>query len=119
MAYIFIFLSVVITVSHSIISHHHHCETAVAESHHHHDGDDDDQDHSLFSFGQLDECYIQSSDQVNLNTNFVFLSIVNAFFNLELIGDTDKQESSIAEDYPPSDNPYSKSHSLRGPPIIS
>lgn len=116
MAYIFIFLSVVITVSHSINIHHHHSEIEVAESHHHHDGDNDDQDHSLFSFGQLDECYIQSSYQVNLNTNFIFLSIVNTFFSPELIGKTKKQEFNIAEDYPP-DDPYSKSYSLRGPPI--
>lgn len=119
MATIFIFLSVVITVGHSIIIHHHHCETIVAQTHHHHDEDGNDQDHSLFSFGQLDESYIQSNNQVRLNNNFVFMSIVHQFTNLELIGDTDKQKSSIAEDYPPSDNPYSKSHSLRGPPIIS
>ncbi len=116
LAYIFIFLSVIITVSHSIINHYHHFETAVAESHHHHDNGGD-QGHSLFSFGQIDESYIQSNNQLNLNNNFVFLFIVHTFINLELIGDTDKQEFSIAEDYPPSDNPFSKSHSLRGPPI--
>lgn len=119
MATIFIFLSVVITVSHSIINHHHHYETLVAESHHNHDGDGDDQNHSLFSFGQLDGSYIQSNNQVRLNNDLVFMSDVHQFTNLELICDTDKQKSSIAEDYPPSDNPYSKSHSLRGPPIIS
>jgi Ca2+/H+ antiporter len=104
-----------LVLGHGMVAHYHHDD--VSEIAHH--DEDSEKSHSLFSFGQLDESYIQSSDQVNLNTNFVFLSIVNTIFNLKLIGDTDKQESSIAEDYPPSDNPYSKSHSLRGPPIIS
>lgn len=103
-----------IVLGHGIIAHHHHDD--VSEIAHHDDGEEDDQDHSLFSFGQLDESYIQSNDQVSLNNNFVFLSIVHTIINLELIGETKKQEFNIAEDYPP-DDPYSKSHSLRGPPI--
>ena len=100
-------------LGHGMVAHYHHDD--VREMAHHHD-EDSEKSHSLFSFGQLDESYIQSNEQVCLNNNFVFLAVVHTFINLELIGETQKQEFYIAEDYPPDDL-YSKSHSLRGPPI--
>lgn len=101
-----------LVLGHGMIAHYHHDDVGEME---HHD-EDSEKSHSIYSFGQLDESYIQSNDQISLNNNFVLLSFVHTIINLELIRDTDKKEFSIAEDYPP-DDPYSKSHSLRGPPI--
>lgn len=108
----FVLLAYGLVLGHGIVVHYHHDD--VREMAHH--DDEDEKSHGLFSFGQLDESYIQSSDQVSLNNNFVFLSIVHTFINLELIGETQKQQFFLGEDYPP-DDPYSHSYSFRGPPI--
>jgi hypothetical protein len=53
LSHIFIMFSVIITVSHNIIAHHHHFESGQLELVQHQEKEDGN--HSLFSFGQLDE----------------------------------------------------------------
>lgn len=120
LAYIFIFLSVVITVSHSIIAHHHHFETAIEEANHHHDdGDDDHHDHSMFSFGQLDENFIFSHTHTTISNDVnttLFLIPVNPLLvtiNFS-IGRTD---FITHQEFPPPED-YFHSASHRGPPIV-
>jgi len=114
--YILILLSVFIIVSHNIIAHHHHHEIE-ATHHDHNDDTDEDGDHNLFSFGQLDETYIHSNDQVQVNNSFVSLFYIQPVFSCNINSPSAKQEFSITEIFLPPDNYCCQSHSLRGPPI--
>ena len=115
--YIFIFLSVIITVSHSIIAHHHHFDTSIEEANHYHD--DDEQDHSMFSFGQLDESFIFSHSNLTLSneaSTTLFLIPTNPLLvpiNYT-IGCTD---FITHKEFPPPED-YFHSASYRGPPTV-
>lgn len=119
LSYIFIFLAVFITVSHSIIAHHHHFEETLAESDHHDDGEDDDHDHSIFSFGQLDESFDFSKYYIGISNDLnaiLFLIPVNPNL-LAVIFTTGRTDFITHQEFPPpEDYFYSASH--RGPPTI-
>ena len=117
LAYFFIFLSVVITVSHSVIAHHHHFETAIEEADHHHD--DDDHDHSMFSFGQLDENFIFSHSNIvlsnDVNTTLFLIPANPLLVTINFsIGRTD---FITHQEFPPPKD-YFHSASRRGPPTV-
>lgn len=116
LSYIFLLLSVTIILSHNIVAHHHHFETAATESQHHDDADDD-HDHSIFSFGQLDETYLHSNDQIQLDNSFVCLFYVQPEFIFDLKSCLANRDFNIVEIFPPPDDPCYLSSNLRGPPI--
>ena len=109
-------ISVLITLTHKVVGHHHH----ISEIDHqdNHDGDhDDDHDHSIFSFVQLDDTFIHSNEQVQVNNSFVILCFIQPnFFSTESI----PEEHPVFKDetYPPPDNPHCRHLSFRGPPFL-
>lgn len=117
-SHFFIFISVTITLSHGIVAHHHHFEEVFIESHQHSDNDDH-HDHSLFSFGQLDESFIFSQSYPTISNDVnttLFLIPSNQLLALT--------NSSIArtdfithQEFPPPED-YFHSASHRGPPTI-
>ena len=118
-AYIFIFLSVLITVSHNAVAHHHHFETEAEEADHHDDGDDDHHDHSMFSFGQLDESFIFSHSNITLSNDLnttLFLIPANPLL-VTINFTTGRTDFITHQEFPPPED-YFHSASYRGPPTV-
>lgn len=105
-------IAVFVVLGHSIAAHHHH-EELVSDQHY--VGPNDHHEHSLFSFGHLDEDYIQSNVQHSF-INYIVLPGVAIF---QISNDNtpvlEKTNFPNKEEYPPPDN-YLLSFSLRGPP---
>ncbi|MES2132471.1 MAG: hypothetical protein V4506_08975, partial [Bacteroidota bacterium] len=106
---------VFITVSHSIIAHHHHFKETLAELHH----PDDDHDHSVFSFGQLDENFIFSQSHTTISNDVnTTLFLIPANPLLVTISCTISRTNSIThQEFPPPED-YFHSTLLRGPPTV-
>ena len=117
LSYIFIFFSVVITVGHSIIAHHHDFE--ATESHHHDNGEDDDHDHSMFSFGQLDENFIFSHSNFTLSNdvNTTFFLIPSNPLSVKINFSIGRTDFITHQEFPPPED-YFHSASHRGPPTV-
>lgn len=116
LAYIFVFLSVILTVSHSIIGHHHHFETADINSHQN-DTKDDEHDHSIFSFGQLDESFIFSHHNTTIanDVNTILFIIPCNKIRLKINFLKARIDFITREEFPPPKE-YYYSISYRGPP---
>lgn len=116
LSYIFLLFSLVIIVSHNITAHHHHSEFELAQNAVPDDSENDN-DHNIFSFGQLDEAYLHSNDQVVLDNNFVFFLNFQSVFTFNIAPQTvqpvfvTQPPTQLAVRYLASDN------SRRGPPV--
>jgi hypothetical protein len=105
-------------LAHSAFPHHHHIAKPVAE-HHHHDKDhhqhDDEHDHSVFSFSQIDEIFINGK---LLSVSIVITFVATPCFTLVV------SEEDVTAEYftrgvhrPPLISVSQQS--FRGPPNLS
>ena len=119
LAYFFIFLSVVITVSHNIVAHHHHFEAEAEEAQHHDDGDDDHHDHNMFSFGQLDDSFTFSDSHITVNNdvNTTLFLIPSTPFSLTVNIVEGRRDFITHQEFPPPED-YFHFASHRGPPTV-
>ena len=111
----FVGLALLVVLGHTAIAHHHHDEFVIAEDHHDHD---DEHEHSIFSFGHLDEDFVPSKSQQNLPADlgyFIAELILGEMQNHFAI--SSKIDYQLRNEYPPPDNHYHTT-SLRGPPFI-
>ena len=110
-------LSVFIIVIHNITAHHHHYKIEVSENNPH-DSDNKDE-HNIFSFGQLDETYIHSDDQIHLSESFSVLFLAEQIFSFTQNLENEKTDFNYSEVIIPCSNFCIASYSLRGPPFPS
>jgi hypothetical protein len=114
---IILIFSYTVVLGHGIFAHHHH-EAFEVSDHHDDDHDDDDHDHSLFSFGTIEDNFIPGNPQVTVNSN-VGIQLFTFLHNFSLI-DTPLFEREIVystyQEFPPPEN-YHHSCGLRAPPI--
>jgi len=114
LAFPFLLLSVLITVSHAIVAHHHHFGEAA---HQQGSSEEQDEDHNLFSFAPLDEIFVPTNEQLHIADNAATLCLLQAEFSFTLQTVETLTPVYLAGDYPVPDNPYYTHSSLRGPPL--
>lgn len=114
---IFLLLSVFITLGHNVVAHHHELENLHHGHNHHHDEQDPDSRHNIFSFAQLDETYLHSNSQTQLNFDSHPLAILNSgfIFDIKLFSETQLLNTSNVFSPPQNISPHILS--LRGPPL--
>ena len=125
---ILLLVAVITVTGHSILPHFHHDEIPATINHHHedeeqpagkHHHDDDntkDNQHSLFSFVQLDENFVPAKGQVKtFELPVEYLPVVITFLSSKFSAST-KTHYGWYREYPPPDD-YWYISSLRGPPI--
>ncbi|MBI4930533.1 MAG: hypothetical protein HY841_07210 [Bacteroidetes bacterium] len=94
-----------------------HLDNSIEITQHHHN--DDDQEHSIFSFGQLDGNFIPAKSPSIVNPDFIsqlfFLPNITLLTNLSF---TERNtEYGTYQEFPPPEN-YNCSASLRAPPAL-
>jgi len=113
---ILLFLAVATIVGHSSLPHQHHAQIEKVAYHDHHDEEEGtgthdqdheenkDEDHSLFSFAQLDENFIPAKFEVaGFELSVLYLFAPEISFQLKLITSSAKALSFYTQ-YPPPEN---------------
>ncbi|MGZ3862142.1 MAG: hypothetical protein ACXVPN_11510 [Bacteroidia bacterium] len=116
LSYLFLLFSLVIIVSHNITAHHHHSEFELTQSATAGDGENDN-DHNIFSFGQLDEAYLHSNDQVVLDNDFVFCLNFLSVFSFNEVPRTLQTAYVVSPPTPLVVCLLTSGNSRRGPPV--
>ena len=127
---ILLFIAVATLIGHSSLPHHHHEEIEAVAHHHHDDGQatqshhedhnkNKDEDHSLFSFAQLDENFVPVKFQdvsIELPIFYLLTPLITYHYNLYKV--KSKTQFGYYKEYPPPDN-YLSNLPSRGPPSFS
>jgi hypothetical protein len=104
-------------LAHAAVPHHHHVEPPVKEHHHHHDNehhhnDEEHDDHSAFTFSQIDDIFLFSKQ---LTVPVLLAFIPTQTFNV-VISEEDVEYFEKDIHRPPLICiPH---HTLRGPPTL-
>jgi hypothetical protein len=114
---ILIALAIFLVLGHHIFPHHHHDDPPVIEHHDDHDHDHG-MDHSLFSFGHLDDIYLPGKVVCSLNGDFTlhFYILPANQFETDLIFYNRFQSFFPKNEFPPP-RAFLVFHLLRGPPV--
>ena len=127
---ILLFIAIATIIGHSSLPHQHHQKiTTVAlhdhlneekSGHHHHNDDDNkDEEHSIFSFAQLDEDFVPVKFQyISIELPIVYLLIPVITYHDNLLSAKSKIHFGFYKEYPPPANYLSQLPS-RGPPSSS
>ncbi|HCL06537.1 MAG TPA: hypothetical protein DHW64_11500 [Chitinophagaceae bacterium] len=129
---ILLMIAVITVIGHSILPHVHHSDQQVSvhadhehsedpkEKHHHHEsGDDSENEHSLFSFVQLDDSFIPSGKGTNVKqvSEITFYIPVALTFSIEsVVAESRVHVSRYSQHTPP--DPYLLLLPSRGPPCL-
>lgn len=99
-------------LGHSLVTHNHHNDIEKVQSHHDHDDD-----HNIFSFGQLDDTFVPSQNQVTVCSDCAVLPFMHTSYNLTLQINfpASLNNPPAFQEFPPPKN-YFSSLSYRGPP---
>ena len=124
-------IAVAIIAGHSILPHYHHEQIENVVHHNHHEdeqgtetrahGHDEnkDEEHSLFSFAQLDEDYVPGKFQnISIDVPIVYLLTPFIIYNSNLIREKAKTHFCYYKEYPPP-GVYLSQLPSRGPPPLS
>ena len=128
---ILLFIAVATIIGHSSLPHHHHAQIEAVPHYHdheedhearnnHHDHDENkDEDHSLFSFAQLDENFVPAKFQdISIRIPIVYLLTPVITYHYNLFREKSKTHFGFYKEYPPPGNYLSQLPS-RGPPSLS
>jgi hypothetical protein len=128
---ILLFIAVATIVGHSSLPHQHHADIEMVAYHDHHekeqgtgssyhdDDDSKDEEHSIFSFAQLDENFVPVKFQdMSIELPIIYLLSPLITYRYNLFREKSKTRFGSYKEYPPPGNCLSKLPS-RGPPPIS
>ena len=115
LAKIFVATAFSFLLAHNLIPHHHHDHFEITQNHH----DDDHHDHSIFSFGNLDDNFINAQHNFSINPNSVSLIFLlpDSYLTPQINFSKCKVDFAFVDESPPPDKHFPSS-SHRGPPTV-
>jgi hypothetical protein len=115
-AKIFVAVAFSFLLAHDFVAHHHHDEFEIAQQHY--DEDADHHDHSIFSFGDLDDNYLSSQTHFSAAKTIIPLwFLLSENFSSNNIQEFSNEDFAFAAEYPPPEK-FFPSFSHRGPPTF-
>jgi hypothetical protein len=101
------------------VAHHQHEKEPGTGAHHHHHNEDTDDEHSVFSFAQLDESFVPVKFQdISIELPIVYLFTPLITYHCLLFREKSKTHYGFYKEYPPPGN-YLSHLPSRGPPSLS
>lgn len=117
LSYAFMVLAVLLTVSHNITAHDHHVVREIEHDEHDDDGDDDHSAHTFFSYGHLEDSFVNSKVDVSVDHAapvFVLSDLISPDLKLK---EAAIDNFVLPEDAPPVMRGHFPSLPLRAPPV--
>lgn len=114
--YFLMLLAMLLTASHNLVAHDHHQVLETGTDQHTDDQDDDHGSHTFFSYGHIDESFLNNSDGVQLNYEPVILDCIHVFPEASLPAPEGRTWLFVTSDSSPPEKICFSLRSLRAPP---